>query len=127
MTNSQPQLFEVAPFRISELANPDLCITCHSAIWTLLSREGFKIHLDVTPITPKQDLEFYVAKVMTFRVWRSGESFEVDWRGRLKIMADDGTRPVLVRHICPSELSDLSKRVTEHPNYWARKAKGSEL
>ena len=118
MSNSQPELFGSPAFKISHEANPDFCKSCHSAIWTLLSREGFKVHLDVRPITPLQDRDLYLAKIPTFRVWRSGETFEVDFRTKLLIISDDGKRPVLIRHECT-----MIDRATSHPDYFAKPKK----
>lgn len=120
--NSQPSQWDaisnIAKFphpRVTETAKPDHCWSCKSALWVVWIRSGFKVYLDPEPVTPAQDLEFYLTKRHTFRLYKVGYEFEVDYRGPHDILRDDGSRIVLTEHIC-----DKNNIRTELPDYYQR-------
>ena len=103
--------------RVTEIGKPDHCWSCKSAVWVLWIRSGFKVYMDPEPVTPRQDLEFYLAKPRrkTFRLYKVGHDFEADYRGNNDIKRDDGSRIVLAEHIC-----DKDNIRTELPDYYPR-------
>lgn len=101
--------------RVTEVGKPDHCWGCKSAVWVLWIRSGFKVYLDPEPVTPAQDLEFYLARRKTFALWKVGFDFEADYRGPHDILADKGERIVLPEHIC-----DKTNIRTELPDYYGR-------
>ena len=101
--------------RVTEIGKPDHCWGCKSAVWVVWIRSGFKVYLDPEPVTPAQDLEFYLARRKTFRLYKVGYDFEVDYRSAHDILKDDGSRIVLPQHIC-----DKNNIRTELPDYYAR-------
>ena len=103
--------------RVTEIGKPDHCWGCKSAVWVLWIRLGFKVYMDPEPVTPAQDLEFYLAKPRrkTFALWKVGNEFEADYRGNHDIKRDDGSHIVLAEHKC-----DPNNIRTELPNYYPR-------
>ena len=98
-------------------SSPDTCQKCHSAIWHLWSRGGFTVRLDPEPLDFKTDLEAFIAKRHTFKLWRIGPyRFEVDYRTPNTIKNWDGSGVVLAAHIC-----DPSNIRTALPDYWPGK------
>jgi hypothetical protein len=81
-------------------ANPDRCRKCHSAIWTVIARNGFRFRLDPEILTPAQKLESYVSRNRIFITWRTKAGFEVETATGIHLMADDGSRPMLGVHKC---------------------------
>lgn len=97
--------------RISELAAADRCYKCKSAIWTLYCRTGFLTRLRVAPVTPAEDLAFYLAKRHTYKLWRSRGKFEIELRlpHDLTKVTDD---IALAVHRCDDEFAH------DWPDYW---------
>lgn len=120
MALQNPNLFEEEFPRLSETASPDRCRKCGSAIWKAYCRSGFRTYLDIAPITPSQDLEFYLARRRTFRVWKTGAGWEVDARTPNLILSDDRSGISLVQHTC-------DQYATEWPDYFAKPSTPSTL
>lgn len=80
--------------------SPDRCRKCHSAVWTLISRSGFREYLDPEFLTAADKLESYINGVRVFMTWRTKAGFEIDRCTPILFKADDGSRPVLRVHAC---------------------------
>lgn len=103
--------------RLSETAAADQCDKCGSAIWSLFCRTGFRVHLDPELVTPAQDLEFYLARRRTYRVWQVGYGFETELRSNNAIKWETEPTMALPAHIC-----DRTNVRTELPDYFPRPA-----
>ena len=82
-------------------------------MWKVYSRGGFRVYLDVAPVTPSQDLEFYLSRRRTYRVWKTAAGWEVDSRTPNLILSDDRKGITLTEHEC-DQLS------TDWPDYFAK-------
>lgn len=108
-----PNLFEEEFPRLSETASPDRCRKCGSAIWKAYCRTGFRTFLDVAPVTPSQDLEFFISRRRTYRLWKTGAGFEIDARTPNLILGQDRSDVTLTEHRC-------DQYATVWPDYFAK-------
>lgn len=112
MTSQQEPLWgEVKAPRLSESAQPDQCRKCGSAIWSGYCRTGFKTHLRVFPITPAEELEFYVLRRATYKLWRVVDRFEFQLRLPQDLLTANDDIALTV-HKC------TDKFATDWPDYW---------
>lgn len=118
MTNFQtiPFLPEFEKYRISEIANPDRCKKCQSAIWVLLSHwvAAFTLHLDPEPLTKLEELH---ARLAGRGIWQAVNShdgrFFVKRRTAEMIAKATGQEVVLADHVC-----DANNVRLELIEYW---------
>lgn len=95
-----PDLFQEDFPPLSFHGTPDRCKKCGSAIWKVICRTGFNTLLDTQPVTPAQDLEFYLSGRRTYRLWKTGDTWEVDFRTPMLILSNDGDDIALPEHRC---------------------------
>lgn len=108
--------------RLSETAAEDRCVKCHSAIWSLWCRTGFKTHLDPELVDVRADLAHYMAKRPTYWISRVGGGFEAEYRLPINIMRDDYKRLILAAHVC-----DLDNIRTKLPDYFNQRRTATDL
>lgn len=103
---------EIAPYRLSEEANPDRCHRCHSMIWRLICRTGFETKLDPERLNLLEATQIVVNGNHVFEIFRSGKSFEAQMLTRTRILRSKA-RLILAEHRCQP-----SRQNTELPDYW---------
>lgn len=81
-------------------ANPDRCRKCHSAIWTVICRTGFRVRLQPKAMAPSEILEAYVSRKRIYITWKTDRGFEVEVAKSYHLLAYDGSRPLLGVHQC---------------------------
>lgn len=57
-------------------------------------------------MTPAQDLEFYLSRRRTFRLWRTGKGWEIDFRSPELILGSKAGDVVLAEHRCDQFATD---------------------
>ena len=117
MTFPTIQLWEEFPrYRLSEVANPDRCAKCNSAVWVCLSDwiAAFTLHLDPEPLSKLDELK---ARLAGKHIWQAvnshSGSFTVRRRTAAMIAKSTGAEVVLADHVC-----DKSNIRFEVPQYW---------
>jgi hypothetical protein len=106
---------EIAPaFTLSKTASADRCRHCNSAIWTVICRVGFRRYLDTQVLSIREQLAV-LGNLETFRIWRTGEGFEVDPRSLNDIIWSKGKGLILQGHDCSQ-----SPFTATWPDYWPR-------
>lgn len=106
MTKSRPSWREPDDFEYAAegfTGTPDRCRKCHSAIWTVIARSGFRTYLDPEILTAAEKLRSYVSRNRIFVTWRTKAGFEVERATGIHLSADDGSRPMLGVHRCQSD------------------------
>jgi hypothetical protein len=111
---------EIAPYRLSEEANPDRCQKCQSMIWRLICRTGFETKLDPERLNLLEATERFIAGDRVFEISRSGKSFAAQMLTQGRILHPKA-RLILAEHKCQP-----SRQITELPDYW-RKPDVSDL
>ncbi len=136
MTQSQPSFWDaVSPVdnswrtfdkfshpRLSETAAADKCVKCHSAIWSLWCRTGFKTHLDPELLDVQADLDAYLAKRETYWITRCAGGWEAEYRLPIDIIRDTYQKPILAKHIC-----DMDNIRTDWPDYFNQRRSTTDL
>lgn len=117
MTFPAIPLWEEFPkYRLSEVANPDRCAKCKSAVWVCLSHwvAAFTLHLDPEPLSKLEEVK---ARLTGRRVWQAVNThigtFTVVKRTVDMIAKSNGQEVVLAEHIC-----DAANIRFEIPQYW---------
>lgn len=108
--------------RLSETAAADKCVKCHSAIWSLWCRSGFKTHLDPELLDVQGDLDAYLAKRATYWISRCAGGWEAEYRLPINIMRDTYKRPILAAHVC-----DSRNIRSEWPDYFNQHITATDL
>jgi hypothetical protein len=111
---------EIAPYKLSDEANPDRCHKCHSMIWRLICRTGFETKLDPERLNLLEATERFLAKDHVFGITRSGQSFVAQMLTRNSILHPK-PRLILAEHKCQP-----NRQHTQLPDYW-RKPDVSDL
>jgi hypothetical protein len=101
----------VAPFILSWVANPDLCRKCHCTIWTVLSRTGFRIHLDVTLTSIADLLTILGSQRHPYSICRNGLTFDADFLSVNDIARGKNLDFILLDHDC-------TIKTDTWPTYW---------
>lgn len=96
---------------MSERAKKYLCPKCKKPVWAGYCRTGFQTYLRPQPLTPAEDLAFYIAGRRTYKLWRTGDGFEFELR-----LASDLKKPTADIKL---PVHDCSDRVIDAwPDYW---------
>lgn len=105
---------EIAPYKLSEQANPDRCRKCHSMIWRLICRTGFETKLDPERLNLIEATERFIAGDHIFKIVKSGPSFIAQMLTRNSILRTKASL-ILAEHQCQP-----SRQNTHLPDYWRK-------